>query len=218
MLQKSRGMKKTNTQMATENTPVQSVGKGKTFTKKHFIIIAILLIALFVWKYKGFLIAATVNGQPISRWQLNDQLSKKFGDQVLDNIINERLILAAAREKGIFITKKEIDDRVNEVKTKLSASMDFNQALKAQGLTESDFHRQVEIQLSIDKMFDKEASISSVEIEDYIVKNNTLLKSATNPAALREDVRLMLKQQKVGDLFDKWFTEVRQKASINKFL
>lgn len=218
MPQKFRGNRKTNTQITTKNTPVEPVAKSKTFTKKHFIIIAILLLALLIWKFKGLLIVATVNGQPISRWQLNDQLSKKFGDQVLDNIINERLIVAAAREKGIFITSKEIDDRINEVKTKLAGSMDFAQALKAQGLTEDDFHRQVEIQLSIDKMFDKQATVSSAEVEDYVVKNNTLLKSATDPAALRVDVKTMLKQQKVGDLFDKWFTEVRQKASINKFL
>lgn len=202
----------------TFSSSFKETGKTKIFSKKHIIIILILLIALLIWKFKSYFIVAFVNGQPISRWQLNEQLAQRFGEQALDNIISERLILAAARQKGIFITKEEIDGRINQIKQQITGGVDLSQALKAQGLTENDFRRQIEIQLSIDKMFDKEASVSTQDVEDYISKNTSLLKTSTNPAMLREEVKGMLKQQKTGELFTNWFDEIRKKADIKKFL
>lgn len=221
MPQKTRRTKRTSIKTEEKNiinatSQISSI--KKKLSRKHLIIIAILLIALLVWKFKSMLIVATVNGQLISRWQLDQELAKKFGEQVLENIINERLILAATRNKGIFVENKDIDDKIQEIKKKIEGNIDFNQALKAQGLTQEDFRKQIEIQVSIDKLFQQETSISAQEIEDYIAKNKTLLQTATDPAILREDVKNMLKQQKVAELFDKWFSDIRQKADIKKFL
>lgn len=192
--------------------------RASLVTPKNIIVIAILLGAIFIWKFRGKLIAATVNGQPISRMELNDQLAKKFGTQTLDNLINERLILSAARTKGIFLTAPDIDTRIKDIEKKLEGRMTLDDALKLQGLSREDFKRQIEIQLSIEKMFDNDASVSAAEIEDYLSKNSTALKSSTDPAALKEEVKNTLKQQKVSELFDKWFAEVRKNAKIQKFI
>lgn len=205
------------------STPQELMEKSKIpssslLSRKNLIIIAVLILALLFWKFKGYFIAATVNGQPISRWQLNNQLQKRFGDQVLENIINERLILAATRQKGIFVTSLEIEGRVKQIEERLKGQMDIEQALKAQGLTREDFRRQIEIQLSIDKTFDKEATISSTEIDDYIKKNSQLYKEATDQGAVKEEVKAFIRQQKVNDLFEKWFEDIRKNAKITKFL
>ena len=80
------------------------------------------------------------------------------------------------------------------------------------------FRKQLEIQLSIEKMFDQEASISTKEVENYITKNNSVYKNATDPAAVQGEVKSILKQQKVSELFENWFTEIRKNASIKKYL
>lgn len=196
----------------------QSPTSKSFWSIKTIILIVILLAFIFFWKFKNMLIVAMVNGQPISRWQLTDQLVKRFGDQMLESIINERLILAAIRQKGVFITANEIDARVKEVEKRLEGKLTLDDALKAQGMSKEDFKRQIEIQLSIDKLFDKEASVSSKEIDDYVTKNSSAYKNATDPAAVKEEVRNMLRQQKIADLFDSWFTEIRKSAKISKFL
>lgn len=201
-----------------KQTAASSSGFRSYLNIKNIILVLILLGVLFVWKFKNLFIAATVNGQPISRLQLISQLQKRFGDQVLDNMINERLILAAARQKGIFITSAEIDKRIKTIEDQLQGKMSLDEALKAQGLTKDEFRKQIEIQLSIDKMFEKEASVSSKDIDDYIGKNGDYYKNSTDPAALKEEVKSFLLQQKISDLFNKWFTDLRQKASINKYL
>lgn len=206
--------KTVNSSAVTDN--LQSI--PKRISKKNIILVVLLLVFALLWKFRANFIVAMVNGQPISRWQLNDQLVKKFGEQTLESIINERLILASARQKGIFVKSDEIDSRTKEIETRLNGKMSLDDALKAQGLTRDDFKRQLEIQLSIEKMFEKESTISAGEIEDYISNNNQAFKSSTNPAEVRAEVNSMLRQQKINDLFEKWFAEIQKSAKITKFL
>lgn len=192
--------------------------KQSLFTLRNIIIVLVLVLAVLAWKFKGSFIAATVNGQPISRFELNDLLVKRFGQQTLDNIVSERLILSAVRQKGIFITDSEIDRKVKEIEERLKGQASLTDALTAQGLTMPMFRRQLEIQISIEKLFDNEATISSKEVDDYYSQNSTMYKNATDPAAIKEEVKSTLKQQKVNDLFEKWFAEIRKNAKITKFL
>lgn len=185
---------------------------------KNIIIIVLLLLAVLFWKFKGYFIVATVNGQPISRFELTGDLIKRFGAQSLDNIINERLILGATRQKGIFVTDDDISVRTKDIEKKLQGTTTLKDALLAQGLSESDFKKQLEIQIAIEKMFDKESTVSPSEIKDYTSQNQAAYKSATDPAAVNKEVESILHQQKVRDLFDKWFGDVRKNASIKKYL
>ena len=62
----------------------------------RYIIIAIsiaVVIFLASLQYsKGLLVAATVNGSPISRWAVIGNLEKQAGKQALDSLITEKLI------------------------------------------------------------------------------------------------------------------------------
>lgn len=187
-------------------------------TKKNIVLILVLLLIVGIWKFKGVFIAATVNGQPISKMELNSQLEKRFGDQVLDNIINERLIMGAARQKGIFVTADEIDKKQSEIENRLKGQVSLDDALKAQGMTKEDFRRQLEIQISIDKMFAIESTVSSQEVDDYISKNSSAFKNATDPAQVKIQVDDILHQQKVTDAFDKWFTDIKKNALVQKYI
>lgn len=198
------------------NNPVQSIPRRLSI--KNILLIAILVIVALVWQFRSNFIAAMVNGQPISRWQLNDRLVKKFGDQTLDSIINERLILAAARQKGIFVKSEEIENKVKQIESRLNGKVSLDDALKAQGLTKDDFRKELEIQVSIEKLFEKDATVSSNEIDDYMKKNSQAYKSATDPAAINQEIKSILAQQKINDLFEKWFNDIRKNAKVTKFL
>lgn len=191
---------------------------SKRVSKRNVILIAIFILLAILWKFRSNFIVAMVNGQPISRWQLNDRLMKKFGDQTLDSIINERLILAASRQKGIFIKSEEIDVRSKQIENRLSGKMSLDDALKAQGLTKDDFKRDLEIQLSIEKLFDKDATLSATEVSDYIKNNSQSFQNATDPAKMKEEAQNILKQQKINDLFGTWFDDIKKNAKVTKFL
>lgn len=212
--------KRTVQSKSTENTEIapRTPSLPQRISRKNILIIAVFIVIALLWKFKSNLIVAMVNGQPVSRWQLDNRMMKKFGDQTLDSIINERLILAAARQKGIFINAEDIDSRIKQIEGKLNGKMTLDDALKAQGLTREDLRQQLEIQLSIEKMFEKEATVSAADIDDYIKNNSQAFKDSTDPAALKEEVKSMLSQQKINDLFGKWFDDMRKNAKVTKFL
>lgn len=190
----------------------------KRVSRRNMILIAIFILLAILWKFKSSFIVAMVNGQPISRLQLNDRLMKKFGDQTLDSIINERLILAAARQKGIFVKSEEIESRSKQIEQRLNGKISLDDALKAQGLTRDDFKKELEIQVSIEKLFDKDATIAAVDVENYIKNNNQAFARATDPAQVTEEVKTILRQQEVNDLFETWFNNIKKSAKVTKFL
>jgi len=188
------------------------------FSVRNIIIVVVLLILALAWKMKGMLIAATVNGAPISRFELNDALTQRYGNPTLDGIINEKLIIGAVRQKGITVSQDEINKKVKEIEGRLNGSISLKDALAAQGMTEDSFRHQVEVQLSIDKLFDKDASVSSEEVNQYIASNSASFENATDPAQLKKDVTDILRQQKINDLFQTWFENIKKDAKIQKFI
>lgn len=191
--------------------------KPRSNLGRNLLIIVIILLILAAVKYKNLFVVASVDGKFITRWQLEQELNNKYGAQTLDNLISEQVILSSAAQKGITIPPSDIDNQIKIIESRLSGKITLADALKAQGLTQDDFRKQVEIQLTIDKMFDKEASVSDKEIEDYMTQNKDSLPQASDPAQLRSQVIANLKQQKIGDLFDKWFADAKQKAKVVKY-
>lgn len=186
------------------------------FTRKNLIIAGLIILALLFWFLKGYFIVATVNGQPVSRFELNQRLNSQFGSTVIDQLINERLILGAARQAGVFITAQEIDIKIKEIEKSLEGKVSLNEALNMQGLNPNTFRRQLELQLSIEKMFQKDATISASEIDDLLKNNKDMFLDATDPAKLKTEAEGYLKQQKVSKLYEDWFNKVKKDAKISK--
>lgn len=197
---------------------MSSPKSASLFSVRNVIVVLVIALLAVAWKMKGTFIAATVNGEPISRFELNDTLTKRYGSTTLDGMVNEKLILGAVQQKGVSISKDEIDKKVKEIEGRLNGSVSLKDALAAQGMTEEGFRRQVQIQLAIEKLFDKDASVTAQEVEEYIASNSASFQSATDPAQLKKDVTDILKQQKVNDLFQTWFENLKKDAKVQKFI
>ena len=52
---------------------------------------------------------ATVNGRPISRQQLANEAMRRFGEDVLESIINKLLVMNELQEQGIQVTEGDIN-------------------------------------------------------------------------------------------------------------
>ncbi len=70
-------------------------------------------------------IVATVNGMPISLDDLAAQCKVRFGEDVLEDLVNKTLILQACEAQKIFISQKDIDEEISRTagKFKLSTAM-----------------------------------------------------------------------------------------------
>ena len=57
---------------------------------------------------------ATVNGRPISRQQLANEAMRRFGNDVLESIINKLLVMNELQEQGIEITERDINQAITD--------------------------------------------------------------------------------------------------------
>lgn len=81
-------------------------------------------------------------------------LEKK--ESVLNQLIEEELVLQAAKTKGITIAEGEIDQIINVIKTRFESEEKFNLALETNGLTMAEFREGVKEKLLCQKIKDIE--------------------------------------------------------------
>lgn len=185
-------------------------------TKVALIIVILGLIAIFV-SNKGLLVAAVVNRKPIFRWQLTKVLTSRFGAQTLDSMISQALVDEEARKAGITIASADIAQKESELVASLGGSVSLEDVLKYQGMTKADFEDQLRLQLTVEKLLGKDMTIADADIDRYIATNGSTL-TATDEAGLREEAKQAIFSQQINEKLQTWFSEVKTKAKILRFL
>ncbi len=176
------------------------------------IVLLILLVGFFLVK-KGYILAAIVNGKPITRMELNNQLSSRFGQQTLESMITERLIVDAAQKEGVVITQSDVDAKVATITSTLGPDVNLEELLRYQGMTKTDFEHQVRLQLTVEKVLGKDIAVEDGEVDAFIQTNRDTM-TATDEAALKVEAREALVSQKTSEKMQPWLMELREKAKI----
>lgn len=107
-------------------------------TRKHVAILALILalLALGAWLARPRP-AALVNGEAITRADLDRELELRFGAEVLQEMVSERLIAQALRTYGLDVPPREVDLWVADYRARPEA-----QAMMAAGrLSEARLRR-----------------------------------------------------------------------------
>lgn len=178
-------------------------------------ILALAVVALFLAN-QGLLVVAVVNNRPIFSWELNQVLRSRFGKQILEGIISERLIAEAARKQGVKVSQAEIEAKTTDILKGLGPDVNIDDLLKYQGLTKEDFDNQIRLQLTVAKILGQDITISELDIDNYIASNQALLTS-TDPAQMRAQAKSALLDQGIGEKLQLWFMELKDKAKIIRF-
>ncbi len=199
--------------IASNNAPSKRINK-------YYVVVALLsLILLSVLFFKGFLVAATVNGKPISRFTVIGELEKQSGQKVLDSLITEALVKEAAEKQNITVTDSELNEELANIEKSLKAQgQDFNQVLVAQGLTREKLKEQIKIQKIVEKLFAKDIQVSDKEVQDFIDKNKELMPEGSSDAQIQEQTKTQLEQSKLNEKFQSWIATQRTNAKIHYFV
>ncbi|MCL4366277.1 SurA N-terminal domain-containing protein [Patescibacteria group bacterium] len=177
------------------------------------LIAGILLLAIFK---KGWFVSAMVNGQPISNLELQGRLNQQFKDQTLNQMINEKIILDEAAKNNALPSNSEVENKISEIETSVGGAQAFNNLLSQQGQNRENVKKQLTIQLSIEKLYAKDATVSAEEVNQYIETNKDNLR-ATDSASLQKEAEDTLKQQKLSQVFQQKFQSLRTQAKIQIF-
>lgn len=171
--------------------------------KKLKIFKVIFLLAFFTsyelraTSYESFAqdkIVAIVNSDVVTQKDLNDfinftrmQLSTEYkGEQLegkirsvkadlLNKLIDDRLILQEARKSNIKIDQNRIRGRIEEIKRQYSSEGEFQRALAQQGFVQSDIETRIKEQLLMHNIIEikikRKIAVNPAEVTDFYREN-----------------------------------------------
>jgi foldase protein PrsA len=177
-----------------EETLVEEPKRVKfVISYKVIIIVAIIIVvAVLVYFFKGLIVAATVDGTPISRLSIIEQLEKTGGKDTLDSMIKDKLIMMEAKKKGIVVSEDDLNAETKKVEDSLkSQGTTLDEALTQQNMTRADLRQRLIIQLDITKLVQDKIGVTDKEIADYIVSNKITLtkgKETEEKASIKEQI------------------------------
>ncbi|MBI4059306.1 hypothetical protein HY404_03655 [Candidatus Microgenomates bacterium] len=187
------------------------------FSKKWLWVVGVIAVLVVLGVVRpGWFIAATVNGYPITSIELFGRLNQDYRIVGLENLINEKVILGEAASRNAIPTQAEVNEQVNKLEEQYGGKEAFAQVLSYQGQNRASFTEQIRIELAVKKMYESEASISAEEIDKFIKENKTQL-TATDSAGQKKEAEEAVKQQKLMQIIQAKFQELKQKAKVKIF-
>lgn len=193
-------------------------GLKKNPRKKWAYIIITLIVALgiFVYWKANYFVVATVNGEPISRYALILELEKQGAQQVLEQMVTNKLVEQKAKEAGIEVTQVEIDAEVARIEESLIAQgADLETMLQFYGQDMNTFLQGIKQNLIIKELFKGQIEISDSDIQEYYESNPDNFPEGATMNDLNDQIYDELYSNEVGMLYQEWLQEVKNESDIN---
>ncbi len=192
----------------------------KKYIRYLIVLAVIIVIGVLAFINKQWFVVAVVNREPITTVEFYQNLKAKYGDEVLSQLMQNKLIAQEAQRRNVKVTTAEVDKKLKEVEAQLGGAQQFKQALQQSSLTEGDYRKILQTRLLVEKMLVDKIKITDADIDDYIKKNpeDAAVTGSDNKGPDREAIRTKLRNNKVNDLFPKWYQDLEKRSSLIKFI
>jgi hypothetical protein len=191
---------------------------NKIEPKKLFWPLLALVIVLAFYLLKDELIVASVNGKPITRMAVIRELERQGASQVVEDMVLRAVVEQELKKSGIKIDDAAVDVEFAQIEEQLSAQgQNIDDLLSAQNLTRSEVKQQIALSKGMEQLLADGLEVSDEEIAKYFTENKELLGEGADLETMRNDIREMLFQQKLGTKQQSWLEEVKKNAKINYF-
>lgn len=218
----------TQTQSTEETTaPTSDNGGGKKKSLPIGIIVAVLVVVgaiAFIFLNPSdsttdtSAVVATVDGVEITQQNVDDRITRnkealeaqgtnlsdptvlgQLEDQVVNQIINETLALAEARNIDLSVSSSEIDTQYDAISGRFDSEEAFKAEMDKNRFTEETLRKNIERELLIQKYIDQITSSQNIEVteEEIIVLYDQLVAQSAEGAEIPEldDVRSQIEDQ-----------------------
>lgn len=181
--------------------------------------VAVILILVALFFAKGVFVAATVNGSPISRLSVIQELEKQGGKQALEAIIDKKLIETELNKQKISVTKEEVDEEIKKIEAQVaSQGGTLEMALAQQGMTKEKLEEQITIQKKLEKLLADKVAVTEAEIDTYIKDSKATPPKDVKVEDFRKQISDQLKQQKFQQEAQKWVSDLTASAKIKYYV
>lgn len=148
---------------------------------KQAVYIAIGVIAASaIFLIAGFMqgdseAVATVNGNPIEKDALYEQLVKTSGQDTLNVMITDEILDQEAEKANIKVTQEELDEEMAVYEESYGGKEALTAAVESSGLTMEDLTKEMEMYVTIEKLIGPDIEVTDEEIEAYFEENKESL-------------------------------------------
>lgn len=129
-------------------------------------------------------------------------------------MINERLILEEAEAQDISADEKEIDARLDRLKSQFPDEDGFYQNLMQNNITMEQAKEQIGVKILTEKLIARNAQVSDSDLQSYYDDNKSKLFGGKEFDEVKEEIRKQLAQQKIYETTQTWTEKLRENASI----
>lgn len=196
-------------------------GLNKNPRKKwaYIIVGVVVLLGVFVYWKANYFVVATVNGEPISRYALIVELEKQGAQQVLEQMVTNKLVEQKAKEEGIEVTQEQIDAEVARVEeTLIAQGADLETMLSFYGQDMNTFLQGIKQNLLIKELFKGQIEITDSDVKEYYESNPESYPEGATFNDLEEQIRDELYSNEVGMLYQEWIEEIKSESNVNYFI
>lgn len=163
------------TKKASNKVTSDIVTKKRDLSWVRYGIAILLGLGLFWYRTHTWPIAAVVNYEPITRFELDQMMYSRVGAEALDALVTQRLVSQELRKRKVSVTSAQVDAKIEEIKAQLGPDNNFEQILQLQNMTLSDLKTQIEFQLKLEKLIP--ASTDSAALQESVAKEISTLRT-----------------------------------------
>ena len=209
-------IEESSSDMETSERKEAKHSRDVRISKRSAVIFAAVVILLaLAYSSRGVFVAAVVNGAPISRLSVVEQLEKKGGKSTLDMLIVQKLLADEVKKKGIVVSDDDINAEITTIEGRFTAQgTTLDAALASQGLTRDDVKKQVITQVQVEKLLGDKAVVSDDEVDQYITTSKIQLPK-TGVDTIKAQIKAQLKQQKVAKEGNAFVGALQSSAKIS---
>lgn len=174
------------------------------------VVVGLVILAVLVSRY---LVIAWVDKRPISRLEYLQALEQKYGREVKEQLIVERLVNEEALKREVRVSNEEIEAEIKKIEEGQGGKENLSQILQVQGITQIEFRKLVRLQLLKQKMFGKDVEVTEEDVKKYLESQN---QSSAIDDKQKEEITSQLRLQKINNDFNNWLKGALQSSRVSR--
>jgi foldase protein PrsA len=136
-----------------------------------FGVIVLGLLLMFATAFTKTETAASVNGEKITKEELDTKLTEMYGPDILDSLITNKVIEMEAAKKKVKVTGNEIDEELAKLQESYGGEEAFAAALEQNQVSMDKIREDIEVYLLAEKMIGASIDVSEEEMKTYFEEN-----------------------------------------------
>ncbi len=198
-------------------TPVLTRKQKSLSSKALSLSLVVVVVGLLTYKVGPWLVPAIVDNSPVSRLEMYSRLEKSYGAQVLDDMVNEKILDRAIADAHVTIDPAKVEEQLKMLETQFESTGGLDEALKQRGLTRKDLEKQVRTQLSVEVLLADKITPTEEEVKAQFEAGAATMYKDKKLDEVKPSITEELKQTKLRDAFLVWFAEVKKNTKVKTF-